>query len=545
MTTLSDLIAPYALSASANVKPSQSWRPLYLFNLYRLTSAGLFLAVISLGTGPDLLGKHNPVLFFLVSLLYVAISVLNSFTIRWRTPSFVLQVYFLILFDIAAIITLMHASGSIQSGLGILLIVTIAGGSLLIARRSAILLAAIATIMLLLEQTYIVVYNEPMDVSYTQSGLLGAILFATATVSQFLARRIRESEMLAAQRSVDLANMEQLTEYVIQRMQTGIIVIDGEEKVRLMNESAWQLISTPPSDKQRSLIELSPELAGQVYEWQKGGGHSRIFKPAGASGNVLPRFARLGNDSSSGTLIFLEDTAAMAQQAQQLKLASLGRLTASIAHEIRNPLGAISHAGQLLAESSHLDQSETRMTQIILDNSSRMNRIVENVLQLSRRKRSAPEDIALKTWLHTFVSDYCRTQQVAESLIRVTVIPADVRIRFDTSQLHQVLWNLCQNALRYSQADEDGAALKLIGGVAIDAPTPFLDVVDFGHGIDPKLTEQIFEPFFTTDSKGTGLGLYIARELCESNQARLNYRSNEQGSRFRITFADARRAQDF
>jgi two-component system sensor histidine kinase PilS (NtrC family) len=514
---------------------------LHFLNLYRLTLAGLFLTVITLYPSANLLGQSNPSQFFTTSLLYAGISGINSFTIRWRKPPFVFQVYAHGVTDVLAITLLMHASGGLQSGLGILLVVAIAGGSLLLARRSAVLLAAFATLAILLEQTYSLLYIENAQISLTQAGLLGVVFFGTAFLTQLLARRVRESEALAAQRGMDLANMEQLTEYIIQRMQTGIVVVDMEGRVRLINESAWYLMGMPAAPNQRRLKELVPALATQLALWRDERGNAQIFRASTSAPEVLPRFARLGTGKSTGTLIFLENTAAMAQQAQQLKLASLGRLTASIAHEIRNPLGAISHAGQLLAESGHLDPGEQRMTQIILEHCKRMNRIVENVLQVSRRQRAVPEDIALQLWLSHFIDEFCQTQQVSRDSISLTVEPAALAVRFDPHQLHQILWNLCSNGLRYTMTRDDGVCMSIKAGLAEDPPTPFLDVVDFGPGISAELVDQIFEPFFTTDAKGTGLGLYISKELCEANQARLNYLPRKTGTCFRITFADIRR----
>lgn len=522
-----------------------AWKPLRFLNTYRLVLASLFLTLIVFGRETNILGQANPTLFFTVSVLYLAVGGLSFFTIRWKRPPFIFQVFFQAISDMVAIVLLMHASGGLHSGLGILLIVAIAGGSLLLARKSAVLLAAIATLLLLLEQVYIVIYDIPLEESFTHAGLLGAIMFSTAAMAQFLARRVRETEALAAQRGIDLANMEQLAEYIIQRMQTGIVVVDVDRRIRLINESAWHLLGMPFSPNERTLEQLSSSLNVQIGDWLAGVGHApQVIRVPSNSAQVMPRFARLGQDETAGTLIFLEDTSAVNQQAQQLKLASLGRLTASIAHEIRNPLGAISHAGQLLAESSNLDAGETRMTQIIKDNTSRMNTIVENVLQLSRRQAAKPEEFGLTEWLSQFVDEFSQTCELKPSDIKIEVIPEKLVVRFDPSQLHQIVWNLCQNALRYTVRRNDGVTLLLRGGIKEDPPTPHLEIIDFGSGISDTIADDIFEPFFTTEPKGTGLGLYIARELCETNNARLSYhRIPGCESSFRITFADVRRTK--
>ena len=251
----------------------------------------------------------------------------------------------------------------------------------------------------------------------------------------------------------------------------------------------------------------------------------------------MASFAGLGDESNAGVLVFLEDASAMRQRAQQLKLASLGRLAASVAHEIRNPLGAISHASQLLAESS-LDESEHRLTQIINENSERMNAIIENVLHLSRRKAAEPKTVELRPWLVDFVQSFGATGALSGVEVDVQVQPPQLDVVVDSSQLQQVVWNLCENSLKHAGVPP---RLELRGGFNADAYRPYLDIIDNGNGIAPEVAEHLFEPFFTTRSEGTGLGLYIARELCEGNKASLNYIPMADGCCFRITFADPRR----
>ena len=262
---------------------------------------------------------------------------------------------------------------------------------------------------------------------------------------------------------------------------------------------------------------------------------ARVFRIADTGPDLVARFTALDQEQSGDTLIFVEDSGQLAQRAQQLKLAALGRLTASIAHEIRNPLGAISHAGQLLRESTHLDASDTRLVDIVLNHSRRINSIIENVLQLSRRSPPNPRRLNLCDWLQHFVEEY---QEGVEASAQITIhetVPTEITV--DTDQIGQVLTNLLDNALRYSQKNTGIASAELI--IARDRHhLPQLDIVDEGLGIDSRDQEKVFEPFFTTESKGNGLGLYIARELCEINQARLHYLRTERGkSCFRISFS--------
>lgn len=519
---------------------SKTWRSLRLFNLYRIILAGLFVASIFVEKHISVLGSSDPVLFAVSSYAYLSIAVLASFTIHWRWPSFEVNVTILTMVDICSLTMIMHSSGGIESGLGMLIVVAIAGNSLLTNGKAASLFAALAVLAILTGQVVAHIHHS-VDPGYTHAGFLGAAVFATALLSHVLSKRLKETELLAEQRGIDLANMALLNEHVIKKLQSGVIVVDNRNRIRLMNQSAWHMLGLPILDNvhHKPLKALSEELYNILVSW-KSNPHSDpdLFRTNGASIDVLPSFTQIGASDNQATLIFLEDTARMTQQAQQLKLASLGRLTASIAHEIRNPLGAISHADQLLAESSNLDPNQIRLTEIIHTHTKRVNEIIENVLQLSRRDNTVPENIALDGWIRKFVDDFVLIENIRPEVIEFTVEPANLSIYFDRTQLQQIVWNLCKNGLRYSADYPDNPKLKLHGGLLDTSQRAFLDVIDRGKGIDPEVAEQIFEPFFTTDSKGTGLGLYIARELCELNKAQIRYIAVPQGgSCFRIEFA--------
>ena len=222
-----------------------------------------------------------------------------------------------------------------------------------------------------------------------------------------------------------------------------------------------------------------------------------------------------------------------------MKLASLGQLTASIAHEIRNPLGAISHAEQLLAEAANESPENKRLLEIIHTNTLRVNNIIENVLQLSRRDRSMPEHIQTRDWLASFSKEFTQSQGCETDDLRISIEPTDITVFMDATHLHQVLWNLCQNGLRYSVDIPGQARLQINVSVAPNSTKPVLDVIDNGPGIEPSTAQHIFEPFFTTGSSGSGLGLYISSELCSSNNARLSYIAVPTGgSCFRIEFTE-------
>lgn len=537
---------PYYLktnpATSSTALTEDQRRPLLILNAFRAFLAGLFCLLFLSDKLIAPLGVYQPLAFFYTSLTYFLLSSLFWLVHRNKNIPFTVQVWASAITDILILILLMHFSGGIQSGLGVLIVVTLASTSVVLGGRTALGLAALATIAILVEQAYIsLVY--PRGSSYPVAGLLGITYFATATLFMFLARRIRESEALARKRGIDLANLAQLTEHIIQRMQTGILVIDEEGTIRLINEAAAQMLSIDEQDKNARIDDSLPELAEQWHKWQRDPERSpEVIQLTHNPIDISPRFARIGEDTAAGALIFLQDMAAMAQHAQQLQLASLGRLSASIAHEIRNPLGAISHAGQLLAESEHLDKNDLRLTQIISDHSKRLNTIVESVMSVSRRKSSNIELINLKEFLNTFISEYCHGQSIQPENFAIEITPDDTKVRFDSGHFRQILANLCDNAIRHSHIEPGKPCIILSGGIEANATRPHLDVIDNGPGVPQNDIAHIFEPFFTTEPSGTGLGLYLSRELAEGNQAHLNYIVDEHNKwMFRLTFQDPRR----
>jgi two-component system sensor histidine kinase PilS (NtrC family) len=341
-------------------------------------------------------------------------------------------------------------------------------------------------------------------------------------------------------------------------MRTGIVVLNKNLELELWNQSATKLLNRHIESTQSVKLDKFPELYKKYQSWMRNGAdHSPQMKIEGqTTTEVKVNFAHLEHGNPNETLIFLEDVRSLNQQAQQLKLASLGRLTASIAHEIRNPLGAISHASQLLGESPSLPQSDHRLLEIINNHSKRVNQIIENILQLSRRKSAKPEQINLQQWLPNFITDYKNSKSngnqliisIEEKTIGTSIIEPyefdDVSTssvllaKFDTSQLQQVLTNLVDNGIRHG-----GSKLRIEIGIDIDHQQPYIRVIDFGSGISDDNIRHLFEPFFTTESTGSGLGLYICKELCEANQAIISYKRNDNGeSCFHLQLAHPEKA---
>jgi two-component system sensor histidine kinase PilS (NtrC family) len=520
-----------------NFPRPRSWRMLHLFLAYRLFLSILLLILFFGEFGPVFLGAHDPGLFILVGAGYLAAVLATGVLLFLRTLDDQQQSYLMVFTDIVAIILLMHASGGVPTGLGMLLMVSIAFGSTVMRGSAAHAFASIATVAILGEQLYSHLQGIFPATAYTQAGILGASFFAIAILTDVLSRRLRESEQLASQRELDLANLAQLNEYIIQHMQAGIIVVDKNRRIRLINEAARHLLGIQKEKSHPLLHRISKELAIQLSRWEKGKKVPSAFQTSSGGRELQARFMPLGNEQRAGILVLLDDAAMVKQRAQQMKLASLGRLTASIAHEIRNPLGAISHAEQLLVESSNLDSSDRRLAEIIHSNSERVNEIIENVMQISRRQPSRSEEIELTNWLQRFVQDFRLNRPLTDQNLQLEVPPLKIPVSADPSQLHQVMTVLCENAVCHFEGPEQELRLKILCGITSDTKSPFLDVEDNGPGVTPEAGRQMFEPFFTTHNKGSGLGLFIAKELCEANRLGLDYIDRpEKGSCFRISF---------
>jgi two-component system sensor histidine kinase PilS (NtrC family) len=533
---------------------AENWRQLRSFNFYRLAIAFAAAALAYSGETIPPFGASVPTLFNSASLVYSGVALFFIIANYRRWPNFEAQATFLAFIDIVLLTLLMHASQGLESGLGLLLLVAVAGASLMLGARLTILFAALATIAIGIEVNWTFlaggewIAQRWTTEGYTQMGLLGIGLFATAGLTQLLAQRLRATEALAQQRGVDLANLAQVNDLIIQRMHSGVLACDKDGKVHMLNKTARGFLGVPADASDIPMLsDLSSELSVQFRQWQEkttDAGRSIVRSRSGYA--LLPRFVRVGERrDDSGMLIFLEDTAILKQQAQQLKMAALARLTASIAHEIRNPLGAISHAAQLLDESTGKDAEEARLLRIIQDQSRRMNIIVENVTQLARRDKVKPIQLQLAPWIGEFIQQFTLTGKHPPEMFQ-TLGVTNHSVCVDPEQLQQVIGNLCQNALRHSPAFSGQALITFKTGHDQNN-RPFLDTIDWGSGVPHEIVDNIFDPFFTTTPKGTGLGLYIARELCESNGARLEYFPGDKaiGSRFRVTFARAEECGEF
>jgi two-component system, NtrC family, sensor histidine kinase PilS len=508
--------------------PDSFWVSLSYFNAYRLATAGVFLVVVLVYGDRMNLGSHDIRLFIYTCLAYFFAACVFALYLRRVRSHFNTQLTVHVISDVLAITVLMYASGSMKSGLGVMLLVSLAAAGLVGQGRLVLFYAAVASIALLCEQTYWVLAFDADGASYAPASMLSIGFFACAWATHQLARRTIVNEELARQRGAALARQMRINQLVIEDMQDGVLVIDARGRVRQHNPQAERLLGSSASQG-TLLADYLPELAAAVTSWRDYGGPATGDARVPANGNQLrTRFVLTGSEEDNDVVVFLEDMSKMQEQAQQLKLASLGRLTANIAHEIRNPLSAISHAAELLREENRLEKRE-RLYRILQDNSQRIDHMVQEILELGRRDRARPEPIRLQAFLAGFVDEFVQIEKIPADGFLLQVNP-ELAASFDRGHLHRVLWNLAVNAWRHGTKAKASVRIS----ARREANRIELDLVDDGTGVSPAFANQLFEPFFTTHNSGTGLGLYIARELCSASGATLEYLGNTPGAMFRI-----------
>ena len=539
-----------ALAATPFVTPSDlAWRVIGLLNIYRLLVPLMLLSMQSVsGSGWELVaGRQRLFVSACITYFTAALLLIIARRLHWSSLRIVALVNATV--DALSIGFIVYASGGASSGLGILLVLPVFALTVLAGPRDALLIAAVAALAILVQQVFTGLASAPAPTDYITAGVFGGVLFLVALATRPVANRLRESEALVRRQEVDLANLAQLSQYIVQHLRESLLVVDEHDRIRLINESAAAILGDEAAYPGVLVGEASPRLLYLLESWRQRTGTSAgpvpppdpTFAAADGARLIRAHFAPLGTSNPGPVLIFLEDTSLMEEKVQQSKLAALGRLSASIAHEIRNPVGAMSHAGQLLGESSVLSGEDRRLTEIIRTNAERVSGIIDNVQRLSRREAPRVDRLPLRGWTQEFQQEFCQTMQwPAERLLLSSADPR-VEVRVDPDQLRQILWNLCENGLKHAIGDSPDKVLEIRYGRMSGSDRPFLEVADRGGGVLPEDAERIFEPFYS-GGHGTGLGLFLARELAQTNAATLLYEPRPGGgSIFRLVFSDPRR----
>jgi two-component system, NtrC family, sensor histidine kinase PilS len=532
-------LPPFEQAALPATISESGQRILWIIGVYRAV-CGTLLVGIALFLDLRVAGVGLPNAFLTAAGLYFTFGLLSFLWIQRESLLIPLPALLLTLLvgDIFFIALLMYSGGSASGPLPILLFPQLAASGWLLRSRIALFHAALASSVLIAVDIWRLIDGLIPSPQILQTGMIGFGYFATVGVALALGRYTRASEELAAQRGIDVANLEQVNRLIIQDMQDGVLVVDLNGVVRGHNAQVTRLLGG--FGRMRGgmrLSEFSSILHDYWRRWQEDFAEPLPpFKVESTQRLLRVRLVRIGSGLNGGTLIYLEDLGRAQGEAQQIKLAAMGRLTASIAHEVRNPLSAINQAAQLLEEDGSVAPDGHRLLSMIRNNAKRIDRIVGEVLQLNRRDRQQPEVVTLHEFITLLVEEIVQAERIPGGGVLVHC-PADLQVIFDRGHLNQILWNLVRNAWQHCQK-KDGS-IRIVARPGYMGDAVICELADDGPGIPAELRPQIFEPFFTTRPGGTGLGLYIARELADANGAALELLPKGPGAHFRLTLKRA------
>ncbi len=486
----------------------QGQRLLRYYSFYTLLLALMLIILDSLDTSNNIVAAADPRSFLFANTTYVFWSVLMLVFSSSRLsthPQYAVSFFF---GDITLLIIMMQASGGLESGFSNLILVPMLISNLLVTQSLGYAVAAWTTIAVIYTQHIVPWHFDEKEV-FT-SGLYGFFCFTLAFLTQTLSSKLNSTLDLTHLQAANINRLRKINKHVLYSLPNAIIACDRDDKILMSNHLAQQLFNCNEGDTLPSALMCLVKTHDCQNLRFEHNDHQLILKKSS-----------LMNSLEGDYVLVMEDAKHIAAEAQQIKLASLGRLTASIAHEIRNPLSALRHAAQLLAEAPDLSKGDIKLTHIIEQHCMRINRTVEDILQISRRNHANTEVIKLKPWLEHFAEAF-KQSSTDTFLLEISCNP-DYLVSFDPDQLQQILHNICGNGLRYALLNNpDDARIKIHAKQHLNGSVQ-LYLMDNGAGISEENQKNLFEPFFTTEHSGTGLGLYLCREICEANKARIKH----------------------
>ena len=506
-----------------------------VYNVYRLVIGSVLFALFLSTASDQTAGESYLNQQLMGSGLLVVSSIILAF-MATRTPlDSEPGIFSVLLLDVLATTLIAHPNAILGSGFSALYLVTVAAASMLLRERQlATLVAALAALSILVDTLFHLATDTGDQTGLLAAGLRGILIFMVSWIGQIVTANMTVAEQRAQEAASEAERLQELNDEIVEHIQTGILAVSRDNHIRAVNDAARDLLNLGHRGAQ-AVESIDPNLALALEEWRAGGGQRpKPFQPKGVTRTVLPRFTSIDETRAGEALLFIDDYTPMTQFAQSLKLNSLGRLTGSIAHEIRNPLAAVSHAVQLLAENPEMNESDRALTSIMLNNTQRINDTVNHVLELSRRVPPDFKALNLDTWIPDYLEEFKEGRADQPTIYLQQETP--VSITADEKQLKRVLDNLLDNALRHSELKTEKLEAHLAISASPSSNLCHLDIIDFGDGVPESSQSRLFEPFFTTTASGTGLGLYLCKELCESNGADLRYRRTDSGeSAFRVS----------
>ena len=509
---------------------------LAVYNAYRALVA---LSLLALGlielSGISTIPGYNTDLLWLSGLWSLTALALFRRT-EWLASRPELGPLAIMLFDLVMVAFLTALGSELGSGLPLLFLPTVSASAVVIRNRLlATAVAALATLAVLSDSTYQLQQGAIDSSAMLSAGLLSTLIFLISLLLQLIVGRMDKFEQLADSATTQVATLEELSDQVIAHMTVGVCRISPDNRLTAVNKAAMLLLELTDFETPVSLETVDKTLAQYVSNWRSGQHTSAMpFKIHSEGKLLMPKLISVGHDFEPEILLFVEDYTPVTEAAQTLKLNALGKLTASIAHEIRNPLTAVSHASQLMEDISDNPAEQIELCRIISNNTQRVNEIIENILQLSRREDAKRESLDLLAWLRLFIPEYEQGQAHGSCVTLRAPEPVGT-ILFDPGHLRRILTNLLDNGVRHAgeRTGQFTVTLELTKDIATNKA--HIDVIDAGSGVPDTMRDRLFEPFFTTSPKGSGLGLYLCRELCQSNNAALSYdRTVDDGTRFRV-----------
>jgi len=509
---------------------------LAVYNAYRALVA---LSLLALGlielSGISTIPGYNTDLLWLSGLWSLTALALFRRS-EWLASRPELGPLAIMLFDLVMVAFLTALGSELGSGLPLLFLPTVSASAVVIRNRLlATAVAALATLAVLSDSTYQLQQGAIDSSAMLSAGLLSTLIFLISLLLQLIVGRMDKFEQLADSATTQVATLEELSDQVIAHMTVGVCRISPDNRLTAVNKAAMLLLELTDFETPVSLETVDKTLAQYVSNWRSGQHTSAMpFKIHSEGKLLMPKLISVGHDFEPEILLFVEDYTPVTEAAQTLKLNALGKLTASIAHEIRNPLTAISHASQLMEDISDNPAEQIELCRIISNNTQRVNEIIENILQLSRREDAKRESLDLLAWLRLFIPEYEQGQAHGSCVTLRAPEPVGT-ILFDPGHLRRILTNLLDNGVRHAgeRTGQFTVTLELTKDIATNKA--HIDVIDAGSGVPDTMRDRLFEPFFTTSPKGSGLGLYLCRELCQSNNAALSYdRTVDDGTRFRV-----------
>ena len=422
-------------------------------------------------------------------------------------------------------------------------------GPLLLALGTA---ATVTVVVLLDALQYTIAGSADATSRYIQAAITGVGLFVVAYLANQLATRLVRQERVAAGSEMAARAQIQVNQLVIDNLNDGVMVIDSNGVVHAANPSAREMLGAGSTQAQHAA--RPPFVLASRRAWQsladlavrslieKRGMESDVTINDGQGAlnhlhvktalSIVPDMAAQGNLC----VMFMEDLREMQARVRTEKLAAMGRMSAAVAHEIRNPLSAISQANALLAEEIQ-DAGQQKLVQMVAQNVRRLNRVVDDVLDVSRAQ-SGPAQAARLREPSRFIKSVCddwAAQNKAINTLLVRIESARSAIEFEADHLQRVLVNLLDNALRHASKQPGSIQVSFSAGLHLGAWD--LSVWSDGAPIEQGVQRHLFEPFFSSQSRSSGLGLYICRELCMRHGATIAYERNaravlsEQGNR--------------